>query len=69
MKNSASISSDNYVDSLQIVGTEESLKRWGWLFQILEEDGTIKIVSRPERTYSMRGSLEVQQYWKIKTRF
>jgi hypothetical protein len=69
MKNPALISSDNYVNSLRIVGTEESLQRWGWLFQILEEDGTIEIVSRPDRTYPMRGSSEVRQYWKIQTRF
>jgi hypothetical protein len=69
MSKSSSVSSDNYVNSVRIVGTEESLERWGWLFQILEEDGTIEIVSRPERVYPMRGSSELRHYWKIKTKF
>lgn len=56
-------------DSLRIVGTVKSLKKWEWLFQILEEDGTIEVVSRPDRTYEMRGSDLLRQYWQIRTRF
>jgi hypothetical protein len=59
----------NNIDSLRIVGTEESLEHWGWLFQILEEDGTIDIISHPDRTYEMRGSVLLRQYWQIRTRF
>ena len=62
-------SPDDRTDSLRIIGTEESLQRWGWLFQILEEDGTIEIISRPERTYPMRNSTELRQYWQIQTKF
>jgi hypothetical protein len=61
--------SDCCIDSLRIIGTEESLKRWGWLFQILEEDGTIEIISRPDRTYPMRDSGELRSYWQIQTKF
>ena len=73
MKNKRDFTSDNLAqnnnDSLRIVGTEESLEKWKWLFQILEEDGTIEIVSRPDRTYEMRGSDLMRQYWQIRTRF
>jgi hypothetical protein len=56
-------------NSLRIIGTEESLERWKWLFQILEKDGTIEIVSHPDRTYEMRNSNLLRQYWQIRTRF
>jgi hypothetical protein len=73
MKNKRGFTSDNLTqnntDSLRIVGTEESLKKWEWLFQILQEDGTIEIVSRPDRIYEMRGSELVRQYWEIRTKF
>jgi hypothetical protein len=61
--------SDNDDNSLRIIGTEESLERWKWLFQILEEDGTIEIVSHPDRTYELRNSNLLRQYWQIRTRF
>jgi hypothetical protein len=61
--------SDNDDNSLRIIGTEESLERWKWLFQILEEDGTIEIVSHPDRTYELRNSNLLRQYWQICTRF
>ncbi|WP_310419312.1 hypothetical protein [Chamaesiphon sp. OTE_8_metabat_110] len=61
--------SHNDDNSLRIIGTEESLERWKWLFQILEEDGTIEIISRPDRTYEMRDSSLLRQYWQIRTRF
>jgi hypothetical protein len=51
------------------VGTQESLEKWKWLFQILEEDGTIEIISRPDRNYEMRGSDLMRQYWEIRTKF
>ena len=60
---------DGCTDSLRIIGTEESLKRWGWLFQILEEDGTIEIIARPDRTYPMRDSGQLRSYWQIQTKF
>jgi hypothetical protein len=56
-------------NSLRIIGTEESLERWKWLFQILEKDGTIEILSHPDRTYEMRNSNLLRQYWQIRTRF
>ena len=59
---------DGYTDSLRI-GTEESLKRWEWLFQILEEDGTIEIIARPDRTCPMRDSGQLRSYWQIQTKF
>jgi hypothetical protein len=61
--------SSQNADSLRIVGTEESLKKWGWLFQILQEDGTIEIILRPDRTHEMRGSDLLRQYWQIRTKF
>lgn len=70
-KRRKTLSEQSYNDnnSLRIIGTEESLERWKWLFQILEEDGTIEIVSHPDYTYKMRNSNLLRQYWQIRTRF